>query len=296
MSGVRAFARRQHWVVTFAQLLALGVSRDAIAWAIRRGILRRLHRGVFLVGPETPPPLALEAAAILAAGKGAVLSHESAAYLHAVLPQPAQPVHVSVVGRVVDGRRNSRIHNTTTLGRADIRRHEGLRITTPARTLLDLAATRTPAELEPLVAEAMRRLRMPERALRAQLDRNPGARGTRALRTVLDGPTGPAFTRSAAERRLRRLLRDAGLPAPLSNATVDTFEVDLLWADQRMIAELDGFAFHRDRQAFEADRRRDATLHSLGYVVLGITWRRLVDEPHAVVALVAAMLERRAAA
>lgn len=289
-------AREQHWVVSRRQLLQLGITVDAITWMLHRGDLRPLHRGVYLVGHEVPPPLALESAALVSMGNRALLSHQTAAYLDKLLPHPAQPVHVTVVGRAVAARPQLHIHHATTLARRDTRTRDGLRLTTIHRTILDLAAKMGLDELEQLVAEAVRRRRTNERALRDQLQRNPGRPGTRSLRAVLDGPGGPAFTRSKAERLLRRLLRDAQLPQPQSCAMVGPFEVDLLWADERLVVEFDSARFHSDRLAFETDRRRDSYLQSRGYAVVRITWRRLTREPHAVVALIARMLERRAVA
>jgi very-short-patch-repair endonuclease len=289
---IARLAGRQHGVVARRQLLAKGVTAREIDRRVESERLHVIHRGVYLVGHRAAPELAYETAALLAVGAKAVLSHESAAYLHTLLPHPARPVHVSVIGRALPKRSDIHIHRTSTLRRADVTRHEGLAVTRPARTILGLSATRTPDELEAVVAEGMRRLRVPERALRDQLNRHPGARGTRSLRAVLDGPAGPQFTRSKAERLLRRLLRDAGLPSPLSNEKAGPYEVDLLWPEHKLVVEFDGFRFHGDRKAFEDDRKRDAHLHSVGYLVLRITWRRLVEEPHAVIALIATMLER----
>jgi hypothetical protein len=171
-------------------------------------------------------------------GAGAVLSHETAAHLHRLLPHPARPAHVSLIGRSLAPRPDIRIHRTTTLRRADIRRHQGLAVTGPARTVLDLASGRTASELEPLVAEALRMLRLPERALREQLELHPGGRGTATLRAVLDGAGGPAFTRSKAERRLLHLLRSARLPPPESCARIGPYEIDLLWPEERLAVEL----------------------------------------------------------
>jgi very-short-patch-repair endonuclease len=290
---VEQLARRQHWIVTRAQLAKLGLTGHAIDWRIARRVLKPLHRGVFLFGHTEPPHLALETAALLAVGPKAVLSHETAAYLHTLFPHPAKPVHVTVIGRSLASREGITIHRTATLARSDIIRHEGLAVTSLARAILDLAATRDRGELEPLVSEAMRKLRLPERALHDQLDRNPGRPGTRSLRTVLDGPGGPAFTRSKAERRLLQLVRAARLPPPQSCAKVGGHEVDLLWPEHKLVVEFDGYRFHGDRQAFETDRRRDARLVALGYVVLRITWRRLVDEAEAVIAELGAVLARR---
>jgi very-short-patch-repair endonuclease len=293
---IRELARRQHWVVTHAQLLRLGLSKEAIRWRVRRRMLRPLHRGVFLVDHELPPPLAAEAAALLALGKPAVLSHHTAAYLHQLLPHPAQSVHVTTPGRALAQRPGLRIHRATTLVRGDVRRHQRLPLTSPARTVLDLSATLPRHELEPLVAEAQRSHRVSERVLRGQLARNPGRRGTASLRALIEAPTGPAFTRSRAERKLLRLIRAAQLPPPRTNAPVADFEVDFLWPDQRLVAEFDSFSFHGDRAAFEADRARDQVLQAAGYAVVRITWLQLTDAPERVVALLARMLERRSAA
>ena len=86
------------------------------------------------------------------------------------------------------------------------------------------------------------------------------------------------------------LIRAARLPVPQTNVRVGRYEVDMLWPEQRLVVEIDGFAFHSSRAAFERDRRRDAALQALGYRVIRLTWSRLVDEPHAVVALIAAAL------
>jgi len=86
------------------------------------------------------------------------------------------------------------------------------------------------------------------------------------------------------------LIRAARLAAPRTNARVGRYEVDLLWPRQRLVVEVDGFAYHSSRTAFERDRRRDAELQAWGYRVLRITWRRLVAEPNAVVAQLAALL------
>lgn len=118
----------------------------------------------------------------------------------------------------------------------------------------------TASELEPVVAEAHRKLRLPVGALRDQLARNPGRPGTRALRSVLELPGGAAFTRSKAERGLLRLIRAARLPPPQADVQVGGFEVDLLWPEHKLVAEFDGFAFHGDRVAFERDRHRDGVL------------------------------------
>jgi very-short-patch-repair endonuclease len=100
----------------------------------------------------------------------------------------------------------------------------------------------------------------------------------------------PAFTRSEAERRLLELIRDARLPEPDANARVVAYEVDFLWREPKLIVEVDGYAFHSTRAAFERDRRRDGELQAAGYRVLRVTWRQLEDEPEALIAALARTL------
>lgn len=92
------------------------------------------------------------------------------------------------------------------------------------------------------------------------------------------------------------MIRAAQLPSPRTNVRVSQYEVDFLWLDERVIAEVDGFGFHSSRAAFERDRAKDRALQAAGYVVLRITWRQLVDEPEAVIAALAAALAHRRSA
>jgi very-short-patch-repair endonuclease len=100
----------------------------------------------------------------------------------------------------------------------------------------------------------------------------------------------PSLTRSEAERRLLSLIRDAGLPAPRTNVRIGPYEVDMLWPAARLIVEVDGYAYHASRAAFERDRARDAELQARGYRVIRITWRQIEATAHAVVARLAAAL------
>ena len=103
------------------------------------------------------------------------------------------------------------------------------------------------------------------------------------------------FTRSEAERRLKALCKAAHLPAPRMNARVAGYEVDAYWPAHRLIVEVDGYAFHRTREAFERDRRKDAALQAAGYRIVRITYRRLRDEPLSVSAQLGALLNLRPA-
>ena len=128
------------------------------------------------------------------------------------------------------------------------------------------------------------------------LERSRGRTGVTALRDALAHRETPSLTRSAAEERMLALVRSARLPHPVTNARLGPYEVDFLWPDRKLVVEVDGFAFHSTRAAFERDRGRDAELQALGYRVMRITWHRLVEESGVVIARLAAALAFRVAA
>jgi len=124
----------------------------------------------------------------------------------------------------------------------------------------------------------------------AVVERGAGRPGVAKLRAIVDYLDEPLFTRSEAERRLVELIRSAGLPMPRTNVRIARWEVDAVWDAQRLVVEVDGYRYHGTRATFERDRRKDADLMLAGYRVLRITWRRLVREREAVIALLATAL------
>jgi very-short-patch-repair endonuclease len=291
---VAVLARRQHGVVTRAQLLEAGLSTDAIDRRVQTGRLRAMYRGVYLVGPMTPPH-AREMAAVLACGDRAVMSHRSAAALWKLLPYPANsgPVHVTVPAG--DRKRPGiRVHRVQELPSDEIRRRQGIPVTSPERTILDLAAEVTSAELEQAVAYAEKHQLTTRRRLHSLLARYPGRAGTRPLRRLLERSGKPALTRSNPERRLLTLIRKAGLPAPETNFKTERYELDLYWPEHRLAVEVDTLWTHGSESSFEADRRRDAELAADGIQVMRITDVGIASEPERQVALVAQALARRA--
>jgi very-short-patch-repair endonuclease len=278
--GAAQLASRQHGVVTRAQLLSLGFSRGAINTRIRSARLTPLHRGVYRLGPIAAPH-AREMAAVMAYGPGAVLSHCSAAVLWMLLPRRKQTEEpeVTVIGRRPRGRPGIRLHLARALDPSEARTCVGIPVTSPARTLLDIATSVPAAELERAVAEAQARRLATPRELSSVLANNPGHRGAAPLRRVLNGPR--RLTRSEAELRFLSLVRRADLPQPESNIRLGRHEVDFLWREERLVVEVDGFAFHSSRVDFEHDRRRDAELQASGFRVMRVTWRQITDEPEA---------------
>jgi len=288
---IARMAEAQHGVVTTRQLRAAGLGRGAIAHRAAQRRLTPLHRGVYLVAPQLDVPLSREMAAVLACGAGAALSHRSAAMLWQLTGAgPLAEVEITVRGG--DRRRDGiRVHRVADLDRRDLTRRARIPITTPARTLLDLAVVAEDRELARAFEQAQILRLVSAREVRAALARSPTGRGRRAMRVLLEAAAEPRFTRSRAEERMLELIRASGLPVPRTNVWVHGFEVDLHWPQQRVVAEVDGYAYHRTRAAFERDRRRDQRLQLAGQRVLRVTWRQIVDEPFALVAGLARALE-----
>lgn len=278
-------AARQHGVVTRGQLREAGLSAGAIGHRLRRGTLRQVHRGVYRTGPTTPKYQA-EAAALLACGEDAVLSHRTAGGILGIVPEPRREEPVDVSGpRTLRGPRSGvRLHHAEPLPPDEIERRHGLATTTAARTILDLAALLGPYDLERALARAERQEMTTVDEVRAHAARRPGRRGCGRLRTLLDDVADPALTRSPPELLLLKKLRKAGVPRPRTNAKIGGVEVDLLFPEYRLAVEIDGFAFHRQRPAFEDDRSRGAALAARGFVVLRFTPRQLAKEPDRVLA------------
>lgn len=281
-------ASLQESLVTRAQLSQLGISRGAIVRRRNDGRLHRVHSEVFLAGPPPLTPRGRLVAALLACGPEAVVSHASALWLWEVGPLEG-PVDVTIPG----GRRvripDVAVHESGMLARRDLRIARGLPVTAPSRTLVDVATATTPRRLRRLAEEMLVRRLLGWRDLEETVSRHPRRRGTAVVRALI--AEGLAPTRSEAERRLLEMVRRAGLPRPLVNARVAGYEVDVHWPDAHVVVEVDGFAFHGTRAAFERDRRRDAELQAQGWRVMRLTWRRIADEPEAVVALLRRMVD-----
>lgn len=294
--ALRGLARTQRGVVTHEQLLGLGLSKAAITRGLASGRLHGLFRGVYTLLPlEALGPLAREQGALLAVGPHAVLSHLSAAVVWGVRPPAASEVHVTVSrDRSGHARAGLRVHRTTKLDPREIRLRQRLRVTVPARLMLDLASSTPADELERMFDEAlaMRILRTPE--IRKMIERHPGHPGVSKVRAIVEDAGHARTLRSIAEKRFLRLLRRSGLPLPEVNARIAGFEVDFLWRAQRLAIEIDGHDWHSSRRALERDHARDSRLQGLGVMVMRFTGRRLSREPEVVLVQVGVTLAQRA--
>jgi very-short-patch-repair endonuclease len=220
-------------------------------------------------------------AALLALNLEGALSHHSSGALWGLVSYPASaPVWVTIAPERRAARPGIQVRRSH-IDRRDLRSRHSMVLTSPPRTILDLAPLLDEYELERVVAEAQDRRRASEPELRAQLERNRGRRGNARLRAILDLPGGPRRTRSPAERALLRLLRAHAIGGFETNATVVGFEVDFVWREQRLVIEVDGYDAHAGRVAFERDRL--ATLRAHGFGMVPVTGRQIRDDAQGVV-------------
>jgi hypothetical protein len=266
---IAALADDQHGVVTRAQLLARGLTAREIDRRVKARRLRRLHRGVYAVGHRALRVEGRWRAATLAVG--GVLSHATAAAAWDLRTTSARLIDVTVASR--DGRERRaglRIHRSGTLTPAQMTVHRGIPITTPARTIVDLARTLSGRPLEQLIDRADHRGLVDFNDLRKA---NPAS-----LQAVLSLYS-PAPTRSELEERFLGLCDDHGIPRPETNTRIEGIEVDFVWRDRRLIVEVDGYRYHRSPSRFESDREKDVTLTVKGWRVMRFTWMQLTEKP-----------------
>ena len=289
---IARLAARQHAVVGRRQLLALGIGDDAIRHRIGTGRLHPLHRGVYAVGHELLLPDSRHMAAVLACGTGAVASHRTAAALLGLAPSPSGDIEVTVLRAGARSRRGLRVHITRSFDPAETGKCKGIPCTGPARTLVDLAAVLDRRRLRRALERSIELRILDGRAMDAALGRANGRRGTGVLRELLADLHGePAPVKNELERLFLELVREAGLPLPVVNAHVGTYEVDFHWPAARLIVETDGRETHDTPHQFERDRRRDLELTLAGWHVIRIGWRQVVHEPERVVGLLRLRLE-----
>ena len=289
--AIAALAERQNGAVATRQLLALGLTRQAVARRAADGRLHRVHHGVYAVGHPVLTRRGRLMAAVLAGGEGAVLSHASAAAFWGLRRSDAERIDISVRRSGREKRDGLRIHRPRTLRPDEITTRDGIPVTTPARTVLDLAATLGRRPLERILdrVEVLELTDYP--ALHRMADAHPGHRGAPRLRAALDTHhAGTTLTKSELEERFLGLCRAHGLPTPLVNTWPSGQEVDFRFPGHALIVEADSWTHHRSRTAFENDRARDAHHTRAGYRTLRFTDRQLVDDPTAVAATVAAAL------
>jgi hypothetical protein len=268
-------ASRQHGVVSRAQCIAAGLTARSIHRRVEAGKLFVVHRGVYAVGHAG---LTFEGRCMAAAvAVDGWASHRSAAALWSLRPASNETIDV-VVRRRGGPRPGITAHRTTSLTDNDVTYRRKVPVTNLRRTLLDLADTAGPTEFED-------NLRTAERIHRFDRDRLAeihGRRGTKTLRASRP------VVRGNLEPRFLAIVRNGGLPPPVTNEPVGRYVIDAVWWDAKVAVEVDDWDTHRTRHAFRNDRAKGNALAVAGLTLLRFTADDLDDPAHVVATLRAA--------
>ena len=267
-------AAKQHGNVAKRQLLAAGVTLAEIRVRVERGSLLPVFRGVYRVGHAALSVQSDYMAAVLACGDGAVLSGRAAAYLLGLVRGTPPSPEVTVPTK----RRIKGVH-TKRSGLVESIMWRGIPITTPARTLVDLAAALDADALARAAHEADVRYKTTPAEVQAVLRRRPRAKGATKLHRILRGET--KVTLSRLEKRFLALLHEHGLPLPVTNRPAAGRFVDCRWPEHELTVELDSYRFHNSRHAWEQDRRREREAYARGDLFRRYTWADVVEDQRA---------------
>ncbi len=272
-------ASNQWGVVDTDDLRRCGLDKDAVARRVRDGRLHPLYKRVFAVGHLNLPQQARILAAVKACGPAAYASRHAAGELAArIVELRDRRPDVLVLGATTRRHDGIRVHRTSRLGSRDITRIQGIPATTPARTLVDLAADLSYAELRRATreAQAQRLVALPQ--LVETLNRLRPCRGAANLARIV--ATGPAPTRSDLEDVVLDLILSGGLKHPDVNVPIVVgarrVVPDFRWPEQRLVLEADGARWHDGDLAREDDAERQALLEAAGERVLRIRWQQAV--------------------
>src|SRR5215213_635264 len=268
-------------VLSVAELRACGLSDDAILVRVRNGRLHPIHRGVYAVGHANPPLEGCFFAAVKACGSRALLAGVAAGVLWKILEWDWRLPEILVAGRCPPEHPGIRAHRTSHLPPEDVAVREGIAVTSPIRTLLDLAAILDHRRLRRAVRQAQSLGLVELPALVSRLH-GPGPRRGRAkLARIVS--TGPAPTRSELEDVVLDLLLRGGLAHPDVNVPLwlggRRVVPDFRWPEARLVVEVDGAAWHDNRLAREDDAERQALLEAHGDRVLRVTWPQAIERP-----------------
>ena len=292
---IERIAARHFGLFTRAQALKAGLSSSGIQRRLDTQRWIRIHRNVYLVAGCPRSAKTRLAAATLAVGGGAVASHRSAGWLWGLCAEGESP-EVSVLRSIKTCPKGVVIHHVSQLAAVDRGRLSGIPITSPARTLIDLAALLQIEALETAVHQAVLTRLVTLARLRERLAASSakGRRGPAVLRRVLEDARGDRAVRSPLERRLERLLHDAGFCSWASEFPVQvdgrTFYLDFAFPEHFVAVEADGRKWHSTKESFEHDRQRHNLLAAEGWRVLRVTDEGLRKRSRQTVELLHALL------
>ncbi len=263
-------------VVSLDELFACGLTEAVVGAWVAAGHLHRVHHGVYAVGHVGLTPEGRWLAAMKASGPDALLSHTSSVMLLGLWPVEDRRAEVTVPHGQVRAPAGIRVHRTRSLHPEDVVRHRGIRTTSAARTILDLAPRLPDVALRRLMSRAQSMHLTNLRLLGRQLDRAQGRAGRARFARVL--ASRPPATRSELEDRVYDLLVTGGFDAPDVNVPMHLdgrrIVPDFRWAAQQLVVEADGAQWHDTPQARADDAERQAVLEAHGERVLRVTWHQ----------------------
>jgi hypothetical protein len=279
--AITAGRAAEEWsVLSLSELRDCGLSPNQVTARVKKGWLHRVYPGVYALGHPAIPMQGRFLAAVKSVGTGAVLSHFSAAALWGFVSWDNRHPEVTVDRASARSRTGIRIHRSSVLERREVMRHERVPVTTPARTLVDLAAVVSERMLRAAIRRALGRERVTIRQLVRAKHRLGARRGSVRLGRVL---AAAAPTRSELEDVVLDLILDAGLPPPDVNKPLPLacrrVIPDFRWPEQRLVVEADGAAWHDNPIARKDDGERQALLEAAGERVLRVTWAQAVGRP-----------------
>ena len=280
-AAIALLAARQWGVVSVHDLRAAGLSDGQIRTRVRRSWLHPLYRGAYAVGHPNPSREGRFLAAVMACGPGARLSHLAAASLCGFYERAVRVPEVTVVGSRAPSHPRIRTHRTVGFDEGEVALWRGVPITSPARTLIDIAPRLSMQELRHAVRRAHALGLVETEELLAAARRWRHRRGVRKLLRII--ATASAPTRSVLEDVVLDLMLSGGMAQPDVNVPIvlggRRVIPDFRWPTERLVVEADGRSWHDNKVAREDDAARQALLEAHGERVVRVTWEQAVARP-----------------
>jgi very-short-patch-repair endonuclease len=292
-------AERQHGLITRAQALRKGLTAGAIRGRLKAGTWERVHAAVYRVTGSSRTWKQSLMAACLAAGRGSAVSHLAAAHLWK-FPCGRECVQITITKTRSIHLEGVTVHRTSQLSGIDVVWVEHIPVTSATRTVIDLAGVLTRKDLAEVLDHALAERRFPLGYLRKRLAclGTQGRPGSGKLAALIEERVGePRRPGSAFERRLFRILAEAGLPLPQREYEVRPDgrlkRIDFAFVDFKLGIEADSYRHHSSLTDWSRDHERNQQLVALGWLVLPITYDQMVSDPSGVADLIRRTLDQR---
>jgi hypothetical protein len=290
---ISRLADLQHGRIARWQLLAAGISAEQVKHRLRIGALVRVHQGVYAVGHVTSSLHSEEVAALLTCRTRTLIAGPSAAHMWGIRRHEGDVVHIlthiSFQKRVRPG---ICAHRTRSMDHLAVHFIDGVPVTSPAYTLLDIAPILTARQLEHALDEALLRKIVTRERVAGVVDSNPSRRGVRLLGKLIGERLVSNRSDSVGQERLLELIRAARLPEPEGDADIGGgFTADFYWREARVACEFDSFDFHSGRWSWGRDHRKDNHCEHEAIALVRVTWEDLDDHAFEVVSKLARRIE-----